>query len=54
MATPLTYSVATGLSLGLLGYTLVKVASGKRKEISGLIWALTALFVLRYAYLAVE
>jgi adenine/guanine/hypoxanthine permease len=54
LATPLAFSVATGLSLGLLGYTLVKVGSGKWREISGLIWALTALFVLRYAYLAVE
>lgn len=54
LATPLTFSVATGLSLGLLGYTLVKVGSGKWREISGLIWVLTALFVLRYAWLAVE
>lgn len=54
LATPLTFSVATGLSLGLLGYTLVKLGSGKWREVSGLIWALTALFVLRYAWLAIE
>ena len=54
LATPLTFSVATGLSLGLLGYTLVKVGSGKWREISGLIWVLTALFLLRYAWLAIE
>jgi adenine/guanine/hypoxanthine permease len=54
LATPLTFSVATGLSLGLISYTLVKVGAGRRREISPLIWILTALFLLRYAYLAIE
>ena len=52
LATPLTFSIATGLSLGLISYTLVKVAAGKFREISPVIWILTLLFVLRYAYLA--
>jgi AGZA family xanthine/uracil permease-like MFS transporter len=52
LATPLTFSIATGLSLGLISYTLVKVAAGKFREISVLIWILTALFILRYIYLA--
>jgi adenine/guanine/hypoxanthine permease len=54
VATPLTFSVATGLSLGLIGYTLIKAGSGKWREVSPLIWVLTALFLLRYAYLAIE
>lgn len=54
LATPLTFSIATGLSLGLISYTLIKVASGKAREISPLIWILTALFVLRYVYLAAD
>ncbi|HEV2492044.1 MAG TPA: NCS2 family permease [Terriglobia bacterium] len=53
LATPLTFSVATGLSLGLIAYTLVKIGAGKYREISLLIWILTILFLLRYAYLAV-
>jgi len=52
LATPLTFSIATGLSLGLISYTLVKVAAGKFREVSIVIWILTALFVLRYIYLA--
>jgi len=52
LATPLTFSIATGLSLGLISYTLVKVAAGKFREISAVIWILTALFILRYVYLA--
>ena len=54
VATPLTFSIATGLSLGLISYTLVKVAAGKFREVSPVIWILTALFVLRYIYLAAE
>ncbi|MGP0098725.1 MAG: NCS2 family permease [Terriglobales bacterium] len=53
LTTPLTFSIATGLSLGLISYTVVKIAVGKLREITGLIWILTALFILRYIYLAV-
>ena len=53
VVTPLTFSVATGLSLGLSGYTFIKAGSGKGREVSPLIWVLTALFLLRYAYLAI-
>lgn len=52
LATPLTFSIATGLSLGLITYTLVKLAAGKFREISPIIWILTALFIFRYIYLA--
>ena len=53
LATPLTFSIATGLSLGLISYTVVKVAAGKFREINPLIWILTILFILRYIYLAI-
>jgi AGZA family xanthine/uracil permease-like MFS transporter len=52
LATPLTFSIATGLSFGLISYTLVKAAAGKFREVSVVIWILTALFILRYVYLA--
>jgi len=52
LATPLTFSIATGLSLGLISYTIVKVASGKIRQTNPLIWILTILFILRYVYLA--
>jgi len=54
LGTPLTFSIATGLSLGLISYTLVKVAAGKFRQVSPIIWILTVLFVLRYVYLAAE
>jgi adenine/guanine/hypoxanthine permease len=52
LATPLTFSIATGLSLGVISYTVAKVAAGKRREVSVLLWILTAVFVVRYLYLA--
>ena len=52
LATPLTFSIATGLSLGLISFTVVKIAAGKIREVNALIWILTILFILRYVYLA--
>ena len=54
VATPLTFSIATGLSLGLLSFTFIKLGTGKYREISPLIWALSALFLLRYIFLGTE
>src|SRR5271170_638811 len=52
LVTPLSFSIATGLSLGLISYTVIKVATRKLAEINVLIWILTILFILRYIYLA--
>lgn len=54
VATPLTFSIATGLSLGLLSFTGIKVGAGKFRDISPLIWVLTAIFLLRFAFLGAE
>jgi AGZA family xanthine/uracil permease-like MFS transporter len=54
VATPLTFSIATGLSLGVISFTLLKLGTGKRREVSPLIWILTLLFLLRYAFLGSE
>jgi adenine/guanine/hypoxanthine permease len=54
VVTPLTFSIATGLSLGVLSYTLVKLGSGRSREISPLIWILAGLFLLRYVFLSAE
>ena len=54
IGTPLTFSIATGLSMGLLSFTFLKLFTGRHKEISPLIWVLSVLFLLRYAFLGVE
>jgi adenine/guanine/hypoxanthine permease len=51
VATPLTFSIATGLSLGLLSFTCIKIGTGKYREVSPLIWVLSVLFLLRYVFL---
>ncbi len=52
LVTPLAFSIATGLSFGVISYTVVKLAAGKVGEINTLVWILTVLFILRYVYLA--
>ena len=54
IVTPLTFSIATGLSLGLLSFTFLKLFAGRRKEVSPLIWVLTLVFLVRYAFLGAE
>jgi adenine/guanine/hypoxanthine permease len=54
IATPLTFSIATGLSMGLLSFTFLKLFTGRHREISVLIWVLSGLFLLRYAFLGTE
>jgi adenine/guanine/hypoxanthine permease len=54
VGTPLTFSIATGLSLGLLSFTCIKVGTGKYRDISALIWVLSAIFLLRFAFLGAE
>jgi len=54
VATPLTFSIAMGLSLGLLSFTCLKIGAGKFRDISPLIWVLSAIFLLRFAFLGSE
>jgi AGZA family xanthine/uracil permease-like MFS transporter len=54
LAMPLTFSIANGLALGFIFYPLLKVLTGRWREARPLVYALAALFVLRYAYLGAE
>jgi adenine/guanine/hypoxanthine permease len=54
VGTPLTFSIATGLSLGLLSFTCIKVGTGKYRDVSPLIWVLSVIFLLRFAFLGTE
>jgi AGZA family xanthine/uracil permease-like MFS transporter len=52
MAIPLTFSIANGLAFGFVSYTLVKMLRGKFREVNWFVYALTALFIVRFAWLA--
>ena len=46
---PLTYSIATGIGLGFITYTLAKVLAGKFKEASPAVMVLAVLFAIKFA-----
>jgi AGZA family xanthine/uracil permease-like MFS transporter len=48
---PLTYSIADGLALGLIAYPLIKLISGRGREVPALIYILAAVFLARYIFL---
>lgn len=45
---PLTLSITDGIAFGFISYALIKVASGKGRQVHGLVYFFAALFVLRY------
>jgi adenine/guanine/hypoxanthine permease len=48
---PLTYSIANGLALGFSSYTLIRVATGRFREVKWFMYLLTGLFLLRFYYM---
>jgi AGZA family xanthine/uracil permease-like MFS transporter len=49
---PLTFSIANGLAIGFLAFVLLRVFSGRYREVNWLVYVLAALFLLRFAYLS--
>jgi adenine/guanine/hypoxanthine permease len=52
MMIPMSFSIANGLAFGFIAYTLLRVVRGEWSKVNWLMYVLTALFVLRFAYLA--
>jgi len=46
---PLTLSIADGLAFGFTSYALLKLLSGRGREVPALVYVLAALFVVRFA-----
>lgn len=49
---PFTYSIANGIAGGIIFYTILKVSSGKFKQVHWLMYILFALVVARYIFLS--
>ncbi len=49
---PFTYSIANGIAGGIFFYTLLKVASGKAKQVHWMMYLLFVLVVIRYIFLS--
>lgn len=45
---PFTYSIAEGIVYGVLSYVILKIVTGKFKQISVITWAVFAVFILRF------
>jgi len=50
LATPLTFSIAEGIGLGLVAYTLIYVGTGRAKDISFLVYVLAAIFTVHLVF----
>ncbi len=48
---PLTVSITDGIAFGVIAYALLKMATGRGREVHGLLYVFGVLFVLRYAFL---
>ncbi len=46
---PLTYSIATGISFGLISWVVIRLLTGRWREVPALMWVLTPLLVLFFA-----
>lgn len=49
IATPFTFSIATGIGLGFVTYALVKLIAGRAGEVGGAVWLIAAASLLKFA-----
>ena len=45
---PLTYNISYGIAFGLISYVLIKLFSGKAKEVNAATWVITLLFAVMF------
>jgi AGZA family xanthine/uracil permease-like MFS transporter len=46
---PMTFSIAAGIGLGVIGYVLVMAATGKVRQVHPLMWVITPFFIAFFA-----
>ena len=49
LAMPFTYSIANGLAFGFIAYAVLKLTTGRAKEVHVATWIIAALFVAKFA-----
>ncbi|WP_134679890.1 NCS2 family permease [Paracoccus ravus] len=47
---PFTYSIANGLAFGFVSYALIKLMTGRARDVHAATWVVAALFVIRFAF----
>ena len=48
---PLFYSIAEGISIGIISYVVINLACKKWREISPIMYVLAVLFIFKYIFL---
>lgn len=51
LAMPLTYSIANGIALGFISFTLIKLLSGRRGDLNPAVVLLSVLFIFKFLFL---
>ncbi|EYB69133.1 xanthine/uracil/vitamin C permease [Deinococcus phoenicis] len=54
IAMPLTFSIANGVSLGVISYCAIKLFSGEARKVSPILYVVAALLLIRYIWLMGE
>lgn len=49
---PLTYGISNGIAFGIMSYVIIKVITGKAKDLNPTLTVLGILFIIRYAFIA--
>ena len=49
IATPFTFSIATGIGVGFVVYAAMKLLAGRPREVSGAVWLIAAASIARFA-----
>jgi AGZA family xanthine/uracil permease-like MFS transporter len=48
---PFTYSIALGVAFGFISYAVLKLLTGRAKEVRIIVWLITAVFLFKFIYL---
>jgi AGZA family xanthine/uracil permease-like MFS transporter len=51
LAMPFTYSIANGLAFGFISYALLKLCTGRAREVHWMVWIIGALFLVKYIWI---
>ena len=51
IAMPLFYSISEGIAVGIISYTVLHLASGKKNSVNPVMYILSVLFILKYIFL---
>jgi AGZA family xanthine/uracil permease-like MFS transporter len=51
LAMPFTYSIANGLAFGFITYAVLKLFTGRAREVHAMVWVIAAVFLFKFAYI---